>query len=115
MGVGGGAACILGLYMTSRGVEVKKAKEPHPQEMASRMDSKETDTFSHRETTTFEVIRTRDSGQVIKYVGNDPVIRDNLESIVDNILESGCGRRTAEGRATSPSRAAVKGRYKREC
>ncbi len=93
MGVGGGAACLLGLfYLSSRTTEGKSPSSPQRQEMALNKDSD-----LDRKTTIYHVSQTRENGAVVKYVGTDPVIRDNLDSIADGILEekSQRQRRTA--------------------
>jgi hypothetical protein len=95
MGVGGGAACLLGLfYLSSRTTEVNKSpSSPQRQEMAMNKDSD----LDRKTTTIYHVSQTRENGAVVKYVGTDPVIRDNLDSIADGILEekSQRQRRTA--------------------
>jgi hypothetical protein len=93
MGVGGGAACLLGLfYLSSRATEAKSPSSPQRQEMALNNGSD-----LDRKTTIFHVSQTRENGAVVKYVGTDPVIRDNLDSIAAGILEekSQLQRRTA--------------------
>jgi hypothetical protein len=96
MGVGGGAACLLGLfYLSSRATEANKSpSSPQRQEMALNNDGSNLD---RKTTTIYHVSQTRENGAVVKYVGTDPVIRDNLDSIADGILEekSHRQRRTA--------------------
>jgi hypothetical protein len=95
MGVGGGAACLLGLfYLSSRTTESNKSpSSPQRQEMALNEDSD----LDRKTTTIYHVSQTRENGAVVKYVGTDPVIRDNLDSIAEGILgeKSQRQRRTA--------------------
>jgi hypothetical protein len=95
MGVGGGAACLLGLfYLSSRATESNKSpSSPQRQEMALNKGSD----LDRKTTTIYHVSQTRGNGAVVKYVGTDPVIRDNLDSIAAGILEekSQRQRRTA--------------------
>jgi hypothetical protein len=94
MGVGGGAACLLGVfYLSSRTTEAKSPSSPQQQEMALNKDSD----LDRKTTTIYHVSQTRENGAVVKYVGSDPVIRDNLDSIAAGILEekSQRQRRTA--------------------
>jgi hypothetical protein len=99
MGVGGGAACLLGLYI-SRTAETRPEARGHQGQQPQQSEAK----VMAAPVTTYNVTRIRENGDTVKYFGTDRVVRDNLDSIADGIFAA--RRRCAAG-SRSPSPAVM--------